>query len=976
MDKYVALWPPSGKDEELYAFRRYAFLKQQAPPSYVAGLGRGASGFTTRSDIGPAREGPSAETVAAARAARGEGDDEEPDGAIPEQFQDPENETNLFGSVPYDQEDEEADRIYESVDAALEKRGRARREAREKAEQEELERTRPKIQTQFADLKRNLGQVTDSEWENLPEVGNLAGRGHKKLRKEGRDRVSYAVPDSVLLGQRDQVGMESSISDEQMNGDTPVNGRDAADGAMTNFAEIGAARDKVLSLRLDQAKDSLSGQTTIDPKGYLTQMDSIIHKTDAEIGDIKRARALLDSLIKSNRTHAPGWIAAARVEVAAGKQVAARKIMAQACEECPKSEDAWLENANLNVSFTPAHALNSSSADLDATQNPENARVILANAVTHLPNSVKIWLKAVSLEREAPAKKRVLLKALEYIPTSVKLWKEVVNLEENPADARTLLQRAVEVVPYSDELWLTLARLETPQRAQQVLNKARKTIPTSHQIWIAAARLLEQEGSEAQVDVLMEKGVAALRKNGAELTREQWIREAERCETSGSVATCQAIIKASIHLDVEEDTRKEVWVEDAQSSLANGYIETARAIFAYALQVLPNKADLWRKAADLEKSHGSRESLLALLERAVGYVPHAEVLWLMAAKECWQGGDVEAARKILGDAFSANPESEQVWLAAVKLESENGQLEAAKQLMKRARDVAGTERIWMKNADFERRHGSVDEALKIVEQALVKFPTADKLYMIKGQILEGKGEVAAAREAYTTGTRKCPRSVPLWILLSRLEEKAGLAIKARAIMERARHANPKSDVLWAESCAIEERSGGTAQAKNMMARALQDCPASGLLYAQAIWYEPRPQRKARAVDALKKCNNDPRVIVTVARLFWQERKIDKARSWFERACNADPDLGDSWGIWYKFEQAHGTPVRAFSAKPVASLKGLTMILPQDEREKVVAKCVAAEPHHGPVWQATAKDLANSGKDTFQILSLVAEQLQS
>lgn len=43
---------------------KLAFLSQPAPASYVAGLGRGASGFTTRSDIGPAREGPSAEAIA------------------------------------------------------------------------------------------------------------------------------------------------------------------------------------------------------------------------------------------------------------------------------------------------------------------------------------------------------------------------------------------------------------------------------------------------------------------------------------------------------------------------------------------------------------------------------------------------------------------------------------------------------------------------------------------------------------------------------------------------------------------------------------------------------------------------------------------------------------------------------------------------------------------------------------------------
>ncbi|PKK77813.1 hypothetical protein RhiirC2_36960 [Rhizophagus irregularis] len=34
------------------------FMNKEAPPNYVAGLGRGATGFTTRSDIGPAREGP------------------------------------------------------------------------------------------------------------------------------------------------------------------------------------------------------------------------------------------------------------------------------------------------------------------------------------------------------------------------------------------------------------------------------------------------------------------------------------------------------------------------------------------------------------------------------------------------------------------------------------------------------------------------------------------------------------------------------------------------------------------------------------------------------------------------------------------------------------------------------------------------------------------------------------------------------
>lgn len=69
--------------------------------------------------------------------------------------------------------------------------------------------------------------------------------------------------------------------------------------------------------------------------------------------DIKRARALLQSLTKTNPKHAPGWVAAAWLENVAGKQVAARKLIAEGCAQCPKSEDVWLCASELNVSPLP-----------------------------------------------------------------------------------------------------------------------------------------------------------------------------------------------------------------------------------------------------------------------------------------------------------------------------------------------------------------------------------------------------------------------------------------------------------------------------------------------------------------------------------------------------------------------------------------------------------------------------------------------
>lgn len=151
-----------------------------------------------------------------------------------------------------------------------------------------------------------------------------------------------------------------------------------------------------------------------------------------------------------------------------------------------------------------------------------------------------------------------------------------------------------------------MARLETPDRARQVLNRARRTIPTSHEIWIAAGRLQEQEGNNDQVEAIITNAVAQLAKNGAILSREQWLLEAEKAESQGSVVTSQAIIKATLHIDVDDDDRQDVWLEDAQSMVSKGLIGSARAVYAHALNVFPQKQAIWRKAADLEKAHGTR----------------------------------------------------------------------------------------------------------------------------------------------------------------------------------------------------------------------------------------------------------------------------------------------------------------------------------------------------------------------------------
>ena len=73
-----------------------------------------------------------------------------------------------------------------------------------------------------------------------------------------------------------------------------------------------------MSLKLDHMSDSVSGQTVIDPRGYMTSLNSMKRISETEIGDINKARVTFRSLINADPTNPQGWIAAARLEEQAG----------------------------------------------------------------------------------------------------------------------------------------------------------------------------------------------------------------------------------------------------------------------------------------------------------------------------------------------------------------------------------------------------------------------------------------------------------------------------------------------------------------------------------------------------------------------------------------------------------------------------------------------------------------------------------
>jgi pre-mRNA-processing factor 6 len=947
-----------------------------APAGYVPGLGRGAAGFTTRSDIGnmaaaaPEEGGGgevggsrSAEARAAKLAASTEPQHKKKFGQAPKGYTagagggmgasgiDGDKNRPAAAAVEGqfdDHEDDEADLIWQAIDDRM----NAKRNKRNRPHQgAEPPTARAKIGAQFRELKEQLATVSEEDWLKVPEVGDYSLKFKRQQQRRRQDDTFTPLTDSLIESRSKQ-------NLEQTKAGAATTATDGTATTTQNIRGLGAARGTVLGMSLDKMSDSVSGQTVVDPQGYLTSLSNTQIASSAQVGDINKARLLLKSVRDTNPKHGPGWIASARVEEAANKINKARKLIQEGCGICADQEDVWLEAARLHPSAV--------------------AKSILATAVRRIPNSVKLFLRAADLEDSQDAKRAVLRKALEANPTSITLWKHAIELEEAD-DAKVLLSVAVERVPQAVDLWLALARLETYDNARKVLNKARRVLPSDRSIWIAAAKLEESQHHVDLVDKIMDRAFKSLSKYSDDVlvTRAQWLTEAEQAEAAGAPLTSVAIVRHSIGHGVEEEDQQRTWAEDANGALLRGSISTARAILAHALQAFPSKRSLWMQAVELEKDQGAAESLDDILKAASERLPRVELFWLLRAKERWLAKDVDVARDILTKAFAANPDSEQVWLAAAKLEWETGEIERARVLLQRATERAPSPRVYMKSALLEREEDNWQEALALIHQGVKEYPEFAKLYMMGGQICandltpRNHTNLEKARRWFQKGLTKCPNNVVLWMLASRLEERAHTytakensnistssakvgVTKARSLLELARLKNPKTEQLWLEAVRLESRSNNAKLAETLMARALQECPNSGLLLAETILTASRVDKKSKSATAIKRCPESPLVICAVASLFASERKADKARKWLERAVILDPDQGDSWARYYQFE---------------------LQFVSKERQQSIKERCVKAEPKHGELWQSVRKDVKNKRIGVDKALELTVEMLK-
>lgn len=229
---------------------------------------------------------------------------------------------------------------------------------------------------------------------------------------------------------------------------------------------------------------------------------------------------------------------------------------------------------------------------------------------------------------------------------------------------------------------------------------------------------------------------------------------------------------------------------------------------------------------------------------------------------------------------------------------------------------------------------------------------------------------------------------------------------------------------------LERRAGNEKLSENLLAQALQECPASGALWSEVLLTCSKTQQKAKAIDAIKKCDQDALVVLTIARLFERSARFRKAQKWFNRAVTLNPRLGDAWIYYFAFEYVQsfrdelvqeGRVLRAAEILQQSTVPGAqgevamdgvdqddednhddnnneverkpqsdplpscssssAMVVATDENgdkqmalKALIQRCVESQPNQGELWCGIAKQTHMRRKDVSIILVAATEQI--
>ena len=832
-------------------------------------------------------------------------------------------EESLFTNIALDEEDKEADEQYAYFDSYMEERRKKIKEKNELEKLKEKRNQRPTIRQTFSDLRGELKKLNASDWDSIPEIKDFT------TKKRKIERYTPNTDSQILSALNDNI--------------TPINNTQS--GTATQIDNLSKAKNSILSVLFDKMSSNVSGQTSVNPLGYITEMTSVnpltaIAPTEGDVQDFKKARLLLKNLISTNMQNASAWIAAARLEELDGKLDEARAIIIESTNHIQTNEDLWLEAARLHP--------------------PQKGEIILTKGISHIPKSEKLWLALVKFQKDKNTKTNYLKKALENVPSSEELWKLLIEMEEdNECNAKEILYKAVECVPKSISMWLALAKLEDYQNAKKVLNKALKMNKNSIDIWVHAAMLEEANSlNETKVNNIVGKAFEFFSSNQVIISIEDWINEAIKAEKASNIITAKVIVKNVIQRNREKKSMKELkgqFLPFTDKIKGEGCIETLKGFYMTLIEIGNyNDMELWMKYIEIfqkfSKDIKEIENVLKYAIEKTTKEGHKEVFWLLYAKQTWKGKSLKEAIDILKKAYSTL-KKENIVIALVKLYNKNNCQEESKKLLIEAlqeEKLKKSARLHMYLIQVNREMKLYDEAIKLCIEYIDLFPNFEKLYIIHSQLLHEKdpANISQSIQIMKNAIAKLPKSPLLYIIQSSYLSKEQSFTQARAVLEKGIGQVGTSELLWASLVSLEIKLGNENSARQSLSRSLAKIPKSGLLWSLLILMEKPINRHSKALDALTNNPSDALIMMTIGNLYSMDRDAGNARKWYENAIRENSDIGDIWFFYYKMEKENNDVIAM---------------------EKILKRFEEREPRHGLIWSRIKKKVSNWNKNIKELM---------
>lgn len=518
------------------------------PANYVAGVGRGATAFITRPDLGDIDTYDSVAVPIKGinivgwqnkGANSGVGEQEDGDSkwikkhealnakiqakfSIPndngqdDQGDKSSDEEGILGrGISWDKDDDAADAIYDRInDRMSNKRGKK-------------DGNSDDTSNLFAPLKRDLISVTEEQWMSLPEAADhTKKRMNRKGAVDSRKERYTPVPDNLLLG---------------------GNLHDATDKTTTNggfdFKQISRDKERIMGNRLDSIRTNINEIERDELGPMISSVDP---------AELTRARQLYQSILGADTKAYLAW---SSLELRAGYRSKAIQILKDGINKLPGEVDLW-----------------TALTEVDSTL------INLQDAVKACPNVPELWIGLSKIQRMHSDRIKTLKKAIEHNPESVDLWAELLLAEEDANDDgntnNDLLDMAIEHTGHASFII---------KRHYNNIDELLKAANDNMDIWIRCLQL----DVKRTLPLFLEKGYKNI----------TLLNIARQCVEYPE--TCMALIGHSSTVEITD-----VVLGDAGSLVFNKMIMTR------LLREDPCNVDLWIKAVQLEKNREEQIVLL------------------------------------------------------------------------------------------------------------------------------------------------------------------------------------------------------------------------------------------------------------------------------------------------------------------------------------------------------------------------------